>query len=183
MKVNYIEFFSRLLDYKNILYLCHRNADPDAIGSAYALCETFGGTIGLADGCNKVARNMIYQIGIKVKEKPNPENYDITIIVDTSTMTQLNNLNIKKYALIDHHSTTALLERAEFYIHEDITSTVEIVFRMLNKIGFKISKKVGLALITGIVTDTGHLKHATAQTFKYLSKIIIESGVEYFDAL
>lgn len=183
MKVSDIEFFNRLLDYKNVLYLCHRNADPDAIGSAYALCETFGGTIGLADGCNKVAFNMIEQIGIQVKEKPKIENYDIVIIVDTSTMAQLNNLNIRKYAIIDHHTTTALLEKAEFYIHEDMTSTVEIVFRMLKKIGFKISKKVGLALITGIITDTGHLKHATAQTFKYLSDIIKESGVDYFDAL
>lgn len=126
---------------------------------------------------------MIEQIGIKVKEKPKPENYDITIIVDTSTMAQLNNLNIKKYAIIDHHSTTSLLDNAEFYIHEKTTSTVEIVFRMLSKIGFKISKKVGLALITGIITDTGHLKHATAQTFRYLSDIITMSGVDYFDAL
>ena len=55
MRVSDIEFFNRLLDYKNILYLCHRNADPDALGSAYALCETFGGTIGLADGCNKLS--------------------------------------------------------------------------------------------------------------------------------
>ncbi len=183
MKVSDIEFFNRLLDYKNILYLCHRNADPDAIGSAYALCETFGGTIGLADGCNKVALNMIEYLGIKIKDKPKPENYDLTVIVDTSTMAQLNNLNIRKYAIIDHHTTTALLDNAEFYIHEDSTSTVEIIFRMLRKAGFKISKKVGLSLITGIITDTGHLKHATSQTFRYLSEIISESGVDYFDAL
>ena len=30
------EFGSRISRYSNVLYLCHRNADPDAIGSGFA---------------------------------------------------------------------------------------------------------------------------------------------------
>ncbi|MBO4302327.1 DHH family phosphoesterase [Methanosarcinaceae archaeon] len=183
MRVDDIEFVNRLLDYRKILYLCHRNADPDAVGSAFALAEVFGGDIGLSDGCNRVAQNMVDRIGISVIEMPDPSAYDLTVIVDTSTRAQLNDLPIGKYAVIDHHSTTALLDDAEFYIHEDSTSTVEIVYRILEGIGIPITEKIGTALITGIITDTGHLKHAGFATFDVLSRIIRSSGVEYFDAL
>ena len=183
MKVDDIEFVNRLLDYRKILYLCHRNADPDAVGSAFALAYVFGGDVGLSDNCNRVAQNMVDRIGIGVVKNPDPSEYDLVVIVDTSTKAQLNDLPIRKYALIDHHSTTALLDDAEFYIHEDSTSTVEIVFRILEAIGTPICEKVGMALITGIITDTGHLKHAGSATFSTLSRIVKASGVEYFDAL
>ncbi len=55
MEIDEAEFYNQLLDYHNILYLCHRNADPDALGSAFALKEAIGGTIGVIDGCDRVA--------------------------------------------------------------------------------------------------------------------------------
>ena len=77
MEVDEAEFFNRLLDYQNILYLCHRNADPDAISSAFALSEAIGGTIGLVDGCNRVASVLIDRLGIEVVDKPNPGAYKV----------------------------------------------------------------------------------------------------------
>jgi len=183
MRVTDLEFFNRLLDYRNILYICHRNADPDAVGSAYTLAQAFGGTVGIVDDCNRVAANLIDKLGIPVTMCPDPNDYDITVVVDTSTRGQLNDLKLGKFCLIDHHATTALLDDAEFYIHEETTSTVEIIFRILNVAGIPISPKMGLAMITGIITDTGHLKHANFSTFKTLSGIMEVSGVDYFDAL
>ncbi|MCL2549935.1 MAG: DHHA1 domain-containing protein [Methanimicrococcus sp.] len=183
MRVTDLEFFNRLLDYRNILYICHRNADPDAIGSAFALAEAIGGTIGVVDECNRVAVNLIDKLEIPIALCPDPNDYDMTVVVDTSTRGQLNDLKLEKFCLIDHHATTALLEDAEFFIHEDTTSTVEIIFRILNTAGIPISEKMGLAMITGIITDTGHLKHANSNTFKTLSEIMDVSGVDYFGAL
>jgi nanoRNase/pAp phosphatase (c-di-AMP/oligoRNAs hydrolase) len=183
MRVTDLEFFNRLLDYRNILYVCHRNADPDAIGSAFTLAEAIGGTIGIVDECNRVAANFIEKLNIPVVLCPNPKDYDMTVVVDTSTRGQLNDLKMDRFCLIDHHSTVALLNEADFYIHEDTTSTVEIIFRILETAGIPITEKMGLAMITGIITDTGHLKHANADTFKTLSKIMQVSKVDYFDAL
>ena len=59
MQVDEVGFYNRLLDYHNILYLCHRNADPDAISSAFALSEAIGGTVGLVDGSNRVASLLV----------------------------------------------------------------------------------------------------------------------------
>ncbi len=183
MEVDEAEFFNRLLDYRNILYLCHRNADPDAISSAFALSEAIGGTVGLVDGCNRVASVLIERLSIKVVDKPNPIDYGFVVVVDTSTKAQLNDLELTKYCVIDHHTTTALTENAEFYLHRNSTSTVEIVYNILKAMGAPINRRVGIGMLTGIVTDTGHFKHASADTFRTVAKIIEDSGVEYGEVL
>ena len=38
-------------------------------------------------------------------------------------------------------------------------------------------------MLTGIVTDTGHFKHASVDTFRTVAKIIAASGVEYGEVL
>jgi len=183
MQVNEEEFFNRLLDYRNILYLCHRNADPDAISSAFALSEAIGGTVGLVDGCNRVAAVLIERLGIEVVDKPNPENYGFVVVVDTSTKAQLNDIELSSYCVIDHHTTTALTENADFYLHRNTTSTVEIVYDILKAMGAPINRRVGIGMLTGIVTDTGHFKHASEDTFSTVAKIIKASGVEYGEVL
>ncbi len=183
MQVNEEEFFNRLLDYRNILYLCHRNADPDAISSAFALSEAIGGTVGLVDGCNRVASVLIEKLGIEVVDKPNPENYGFVVVVDTSTKAQLNDIELIGYCVIDHHTTTALTENADFYLHRNTTSTVEIIYDILKVMGAPINRRVGIGMLTGIVTDTGHFKHASEDTFSTVAKIIKASGVEYGEVL
>ena len=183
MQVDEMEFINRLLDYRNILYLCHRNADPDAISSAFALSEAIGGTVGLVDGCNRVASVLIERLGIEVVARPNPEDYGFVVVVDTSTKAQLNDIELFSYCVIDHHTTTALTENADFYLHRNTTSTVEIVYDILKAIGAPINRRLGIGMLTGIVTDTGHFKHASEETFSTVAKIIKASGVEYGEVL
>ncbi|WP_406659602.1 DHHA1 domain-containing protein [Methanolobus sp. ZRKC3] len=183
MQVEEMEFYNRLLDYQNILYLCHRNADPDAVSSAFALSEAIGGTIGLVDGCNRVASLLIDKLDINVVDHPDPSEYDITLVVDTSTSSQLNDIKLEAYCVIDHHATTALIENAEFFLHRHATSTAEMVFDILKIMGAPVMRRVALGLMAGIVTDTGHFKHATYDTFKTISEIVELSGVEYAEVL
>jgi nanoRNase/pAp phosphatase (c-di-AMP/oligoRNAs hydrolase) len=183
MQVEELEFYNRLLDYQNILYLCHRNADPDAVSSAFALSEAIGGTIGIVDSCNRVASLLIDKLRINVVEKPDPSDYDITLVVDTSTISQLNDIKLGKYCVIDHHATTALIENADFYLHRHATSTAEMVFGILKIMGAPIMRRTALGLLTGIITDTGHFKHATSETFRTVSEIVAASGVEYAEVL
>ena len=85
MEIDEAEFYNQLLDYHNILYLCHRNADPDALGSAFALKEAIGGTIGVIDGCDRVASVLAKQLNIEFVTDPAGE-YDLVVVVDTSTL-------------------------------------------------------------------------------------------------
>ncbi|RQD80572.1 bifunctional oligoribonuclease/PAP phosphatase NrnA, partial [Methanosalsum natronophilum] len=183
MRVDEIDFYNRLLNYRDILYLCHRNADPDAVSSAFALSEAIGGTVGLVDGCNRVASLLIEKLDIEVVESPNFDEYEFILVVDTSTISQLNGLKLMKYGVIDHHATTALTENAEFYLHKHASSTAEIVFSVLKCMEAPVMPRVALGLLTGIVTDTGHFKHANSETFSCVSEIIKLSGVDYAEVI
>jgi nanoRNase/pAp phosphatase (c-di-AMP/oligoRNAs hydrolase) len=179
MEVDEFGFYNRLLDYSNILFLCHRNADPDAIGSAYTLAEAIGGVVGLVDGCNRVGKMLIKALEINVVVDPDPSNYDFTVVVDTSTQAQLNDIKLTKYAVVDHHSTCSIKDGAEFYIHRCASSTAEIVFEIIKSMGAPVMRKSAMSLITGIITDTGNFKYASPQSFRTLAEIIETSGVEY----
>ncbi|VVB97729.1 manganese-dependent inorganic pyrophosphatase [uncultured archaeon] len=182
MELNESEFFNQLLDYNNILYLCHRNADPDALGSAFALKEAVGGTIGVIEGCDRVASQIAGQLNIEFVNEPNGD-FDLVVVVDTSTPAQLNGFPLKTYAVIDHHASTSLNEKAAFYLHRNKSSTAEIVLEVLMKTGAPIMRRTAFALISGIITDTGNFRHATSDSFKAVAELLELSGIEYSEVM
>ena len=179
MEVDEFGFYNRLLDYSNILFICHRNADPDAVGSAYTLAEAIGEVVGVVDGCNRVANMLIKALEIDVVVDPDPSNYDFTVVVDTSTQAQLNDTKLTKYAVVDHHSTCSIKDDAEFYIHRCASSTAEIVFEIIKSMDAPVMRKSAMSLITGIITDTGNFKYASPNSLRTLAEIIETSGVQY----
>jgi nanoRNase/pAp phosphatase (c-di-AMP/oligoRNAs hydrolase) len=182
MEIDEPGLYNKLLDYDKILYLCHRNADPDALGSAFALKEAIGGTVGVIDGCDRVATQLAKQLDIEYIVNPD-DNYDLVVVVDTSTPAQLNGYELKTYAVIDHHATTILNENAAFYLHRNRSSTAEIVLDVLKSIGAPILGRVAYALICGIITDTGNFRHASAESFKAVAELLELSGIEYSEVM
>lgn len=182
MEIDESELYNQLLDYNNILYLCHRNADPDALGSAFALKEAIGGTIGVIEGCDRVASQIARQLNIDFVTNP-AGDYDLVVVVDTSTAAQLNGFKLKSYAVIDHHATTSLNESAAFYLHRNKGSTAEIVLEVLKIMGAPIMRRTAFALISGIITDTGNFRHATSDSFKAVAELIELSGIEYSEVM
>lgn len=182
MEIDEAEFVNQLLDYHNILYLCHRNADPDALGSAFALKEAIGGTIGVIEGCDRVATVLAKQLNIEFVTDPAGE-HDLVVVVDTSTLAQLNAFPLKNYGVIDHHATTSLNENSAFSLHRNKSSTAEIVLEVLNVMGAPIMRRAAFALIAGIITDTGNFKHATSDSFKAVAELIELSGIGYSEVM
>ncbi len=182
MEIDEAEFYNQLLDYNNILYLCHRNADSDALGSAFALKEAIGGTIGVVEGCDRVASQIAKQLNIEFVTSP-AGDYDFVVVVDTPTTAQLNGFQLKNYAVIDHHTTTSLNENAAFYLHRNKSSTAEIVLDVLKTMGAPIMRRTAFALMSGIITDTGNFRHATSESFKAVAELIELSGIEYSEVV
>jgi len=116
MRIRESEFSSHISKYKDVLYLCHRNADPDSIGSAFALQQAFGGKLGAVEDLSRTGQALAAAIGAVVEINPGAKGCDLVIIIDTSVRLQLGSFNLAKYALIDHHLDQGLLEAAEFYI-------------------------------------------------------------------
>jgi len=183
MQIREADFSSLIRKYKNVLYLCHRNADPDALGSGFALQQAFGGDLGVVDGMDRIASSLVIATGAHPIVDPSPD-YELIVVVDTSVNLQIGNFKLGKYALIDHHQDEGLLEGAEFYIQKPVDSTAEIVWRILKHSHIKkISRKVALGLLVGIITDTGRFKHAHTSSFQTVADILDKCDLEYADAL
>lgn len=183
MRIHENQFKDHIRRFSRILYLCHRNADPDAIGSSFALCQAFGGTIGAADDLSRTGASLAKAIGANILINPDVEDCDLVVVVDTSVRMQLGDRLQASYALVDHHLDSGLLKDALFYIQRPANSTAEIVWRILKECGLKVDRNASLGLLAGMISDTGRFKRATPEAFAAASEILAEGGFAYEEAL
>lgn len=171
---------------RQVLILCHSNADPDALGSAFALQgllkrlrPNIKTIIGTEQGINQLSKNLINHIPITFKSNPNVEKADIIILIDTNTIQQLGALADKLEStkipiiVIDHHashpktSKTAKLSITD----EKSPSTCEIIYNFYKQQKIKPNINESIALILGIASDTRHFSLGNTSTFKTISEL------------
>jgi len=178
-------------DAKLVVLLCHHNADPDAICSAYAfrsLLKHFKPNleveIGAAHGISRLSKHLLKHLPIKVETQPNVENSDVTILLDTNTIQQLNKLAEKlktskaPIIVIDHHTPHPETQQlAKLYIaNEEASSTCEIVSNFYKQTGVKPGENEAKALFLGIAFDTRHFIIANSSTLKNVAELI-DAGI------
>lgn len=184
-------------DAKLVVLLCHHNADPDAICSAYAFAsllkhfrQNLEVEIGAAQGISRLSRHLLKHLPIEVKMQPNVENADIIVLLDTNTVQQLNNLAEKvktakaPIIVIDHHAAHPETEQlAKLCItNEEASSTCEIVCGFFKQMDIKPGEHEAKALFLGIAFDTRHFVLANSSTLKTVAELI-EAGVNAKEAL
>ncbi len=182
MRISEQQFGDYVGPFRNVLYLCHRNADPDAIGCSFALSRAFGGEIGAVDDLSRTGASLAETIGARILIDPPMDDYDLVVVVDTSVKTQLGNRLPSNYALVDHHLDEGLLDDALFYIQKPTKSTAEIVWTILKENGKKVDERVALGLMAGMIADTGRFKRATPGTFLAAAEILDIGGFVYEEA-
>jgi phosphoesterase RecJ-like protein len=182
MRIRETEFALRIREYNNILYLCHRNADPDAVGSAFALSQAFGGTLGAAEDLSRLGQAVARAIGAQIILNPNPENFDLVVVVDASVPLQLGTIRLAKYAVVDHHLDKDLSAGALFYIQRPANSTAEIVWSIIRKSGATVSRTMALGLLAGIIADTGRFRRGSAESFQAVADILETAEISYEEA-
>lgn len=184
MRILEYDALKHIIDLRKI-YLCHRNADPDAIGSAFALSWLFGGDIGVAGDLSRAGVQLADSIGIKPIIDPDLDSYDLVVLVDTSVSSQIGGAVLRRYGVIDHHLDRDLLENAEFYIQREADSTAQIVWEIIKSSGRagRVPREVALALLAGIVSDTGRFRHASAETFRCVHEILEAGDVDYGEVI
>lgn len=183
MEIQEEDFRDLIRGHKRVLYLCHRNADPDAVGSAFALREAFGGDIGAVEGVSRTAASLLSAMGADMKIDPSPDVYDLVVVVDTAVGLQISGFDLKDYAVVDHHRDRDLIEAALFYIQRPADSTAEIVWEILEESEILPTREAALGLVVGIITDTGRFKHSSASSFRTVAEILERTELEYADAL
>ncbi len=175
------EFHDRLERYDNVLFLCHKNADVDSLGSAYALMRLFGGAIGVEDSLSAMAEMLAERLKISVAIKPDPSAYSLTVVVDTSNLSQTGYARLGRCAIIDHHEPGDL--RCEFSLVKRVSSTAELVFGLYEKAGVRIDADLAFALLLAMVTDTGHFRYASADAFEAAARILRQGGIQFSSVL
>jgi len=182
---------------KRIVLLCHHNADPDAICSAYAMASLIkkrkpqvSVEIGAAQGISRLSKHILKYLPINVEAQPNVKEADVIMLLDTNTIQQLNNLADKVKAskapiiVIDHHVAHPETEKmAKLCItDENVSSTCEIVYNFYKQLNVKIEENEAKALFLGIAFDTRHFVLANSSTLKAIAELI-DVGVNAQEAL
>lgn len=151
--------------HNRIRVVCHPNADPDCLGSAYAIFSSFKNlfeekdiAIVTPDGTGAVSSKLISFLGLKT-ESTLPDGTDLAILVDMPSMDQIPAVkeavskNKIPYVLIDHHvreekaSSAAILS-----VIKRKSSACEIVYGLLEK--STLDAKALQGLMTGILYDS-----------------------------
>ena len=174
-----------LQENKNILFLCHHNADPDAVGAAVALkylADVLNRwedkTLKIsADSISKLSRNVLEEIGEEIEVVQYPKLLDVVFFVDTSNLNQVKvdteELKDSILVVIDHHKRTELSDLCTLSIlDEGATSTCEIVSQIFREMGIYPPKEIRIGLLCGILYDTKHLKLAKEETFYTIAWLI-----------
>jgi nanoRNase/pAp phosphatase (c-di-AMP/oligoRNAs hydrolase) len=167
--------------------LCHHNADPDAICSAYALASLLRHSrpsleveVGAAHGISRLSKHVLSYLPVEIKLQPNVDKAEAIVLLDTNTIQQLNDLAEKVKAskapliVIDHHAAHPETQRlARICItNEEASSTCEIVYDFYKQMGLKPGENEAKALFLGITFDTRHFILANSSTLKNIAELI-----------
>jgi len=177
---------------RRLLHLGHKDADCDALGSAYALSCLLPGDVGFVHGLKTSARDLAEWIGLKFLIDQDPAAYEYTIIYDTVTPSLLGIPVPSRYALFDHHepgnrryasSHSELANGAEWAWVRPVESTCSLLVDLFQAHAVTIDRKVATALAAGIVTDTSWLRTADAPALRRLATVLESAGLYVEDVL
>lgn len=165
----------------NILILTHAHPDGDTLGSAFALCRAL---LSLGKKAKVKCADVIQSKYDYLFEDINMPDFDedFIVAVDVATENLLGDL-ADVYAgrvdlCIDHHGTNTHYAK-KLLLNADAAAACEIVFKVIKALGVKIDLGIANCLYTGLTTDTGCFRYASATSNTYRAAAeLIDMGVD-----
>jgi phosphoesterase RecJ-like protein len=184
------------LDAKLAVLLCHHNADPDAIGSAFAfkgllkcLRPNMETEIAAASGPSRLSKSVMTVLPIELTSEPRIETADLIVLLDTNTIQQLDEWSElitpdRPLVVIDHHASHPETEHMAtvFVSDETASSTCEVVYRLFKEAKILPSADEAKALFLGLAFDSRHFVIATSETLKVVAELV-DAGVNAQETL
>ena len=169
-----------------VTIICHHNADPDAIGSAYALQRLIKmldpqaiTEILYPDSASQLSDKIISRIGIEASTNSQIVGADTIVVVDTGNIGQLEALSKLLQTkgtkiFIDHHSRETEIERVAsiYLLDEHAAATCEIVYDIWRSVGVEPPRDVAEVLLLGIAYDSKHFSIGTPKTFRIVANLL-----------
>ena len=174
------------LDAKLAVLLCHHNADPDAIGSAFAfqgllkrLRPDIETEIAAPSGPSRLSKAVMAVLPIVLTDEPRIEKAALIVLLDTNTVQQLDEWSERitpdhSLVVIDHHASHPETEKIAtvFVADETASSTCEVVYRLFKEAKIVPSLDEAKALFLGLAFDTRHFIIATSETLKVVADLV-----------
>ena len=174
----YRKIFDNLSQSNSVCLIGHIDPDADALCSTIVLrnfiMKQFGiKRVDIFAECNELPANYLPIIEA-VKINKQCARYHTAIMCDSPNLDRIGKYktlftNAKQTIVIDHHNTNN--RNGDFNIVEIVSSTCEIVYKILKAYNYQFSKKDYGKLYAGIITDTNNFSVGamTPETFKIAS--------------
>jgi len=169
--------------FRRITIVCHPNADPDCLGSAYALLVSITSTIPASrvtiytpDSTNTASNRLINYLRIETSQEI-PGDTEVFVLVDTPSLDQVPSVkshityNRTPFVLLDHHfPDQKTRDAAAIAIVRESSSVCEIVYDILKK--RTLTTEALLALLVGIIYDSRRFLIHPASSITTAAKLI-----------
>lgn len=176
-----------IMESDTIAILPHVFADGDALGSSFALALALSEMGKKAEVLLEEKVPLLYDFlpgrNLSFIYEKSEEQYDLALALDCGDMERLGGrkevfVNASRTANIDHHNTNTGFAMLN---HVDTTSssTGEIIFSLLDRIGHKSGADVAVNLYVAISTDTGGFRYSnTTPGTHIIASKLISQGVD-----
>jgi len=169
---------------RKVAVVCHRNADPDAYLSAYAVSSLLAL---IAPECKieVVTPEGMTTLTSKLAEKfprktiqESDADYDLYVAVDVGDAELLKGwrgkMEVSKgvRVLVDHHPYRDAKLFDHVIVDEQATSAAEVVFRLFSEADVKVDPKTAQALLEAILYDSSHLAIAKGDGLRTVVKLL-----------
>ena len=179
------EIYKQIKKYDNIVLARHIGADPDALGSQFAMKELI----------NVNFKNKhVYAVGAVASRfrfmgnLDKIDNLDVTnsllIVLDTPDKKRIDGIeNMDDYGMIikiDHHPFVEKFSDLE-YIEPSASSASQLVFKFALENKLKLTNKIAENIYLGIVGDTDRFLHdyTTKETFELVTKLLNMTNIKF----
>ncbi len=180
------EIADKLRDKKKVI-LVHGNADMDAISSAYVLSKCFPqADICAMNSIDRVCKMVSEKIGFQVIESFDPDDYDLIVTVDSSSPDQVVEglvLPKEKTFVIDHHHRNGKWDGYDSYIDDTKVACAEIILDLIKENNLQIDRDMGMMLLGGMLTDSGHFQFADTKLLNDFSYVMETTGIHMDEAM
>lgn len=113
-----------------------------------------------------------------------PADLDVAVVVDTGVPDRLGSAvevarRARQIVVVDHH-ISGDAEFGDIHVVDTTAAAAsQIVFELLEELGWPLTPTIATALYTGIVTDTGRFQYeATSPAVHRMTARLLEAGVE-----
>lgn len=181
---SYKEILKQIKKYDTIVIARHIGADPDALGSQFALKEII---------LNLFPNKKVYAVGNPASrfkffgDLDKIDDVDVSkamlIVLDTPDIKRIDGVKYSdfKYIIkIDHHPVIDKYANIE-YIDDTASSASQLILEFVFENKIKINKEIGSKIYLGIVGDTDRFLHdyTTIKTFELVSRLIKETNINF----